>query len=219
MTTEKDTFLGTVETENLVRIKGRLTSWNDEKGYGFITPLTEGERIFIHISAFQNRSRRPSLDQIVTYTPSTDKKGRACAIEATLTGDRLISIPRPDRASMPFILAVVFMLLVVTVSIISSIPLLIPGLYLALSLITIAVYAKDKIAAKRGSWRTQESTLHLLSLAGGWPGALIAQHMLRHKSSKQEFRVVFWATVVLNCGAFFWLLTPDGSQFIRNIVG
>jgi len=120
---------------------------------------------------------------------------------------------------MPFILTTVFLMLVAATSIAGRIPLLVPGLYVTLSLITMAVYAKDKMAAKKGAWRTKESTLHLLSLAGGWPGALIAQHKLRHKSSKQRFRVIFWITVGLNCGAFFWLLTPDGSQLIRTIAG
>jgi len=84
------------------------------------------------------------------------------------------------------------------------------------------VYALDKSAAKKGAWRTQESTLHLLSLAGGWPGALIAQQKLRHKSKKQSFRFVFWVTVIMNCSAFFWLFTPTGAAtlglFFSSIV-
>ncbi|MFN9570682.1 MAG: cold shock domain-containing protein, partial [Cyanobacteriota bacterium] len=39
--------------------QGRLTQWNDAKGYGFITPLSKGPRIFVHISQFQQRNRRP----------------------------------------------------------------------------------------------------------------------------------------------------------------
>jgi uncharacterized membrane protein YsdA (DUF1294 family) len=80
------------------------------------------------------------------------------------------------------------------------------------------MYALDKSAAKNGAWRTQESTLHLLSLAGGWPGALIAQQKLRHKSKKQTFRAVFWVTVLLNCGAFAWLFTPNGSATIQSFI-
>lgn len=79
----------------------------------------------------------------------------------------------------------------------------IPAL-MVLSLLTFIIYALDKSAAKNGAWRAEESTLHLLSLAGGWPGALIAQQKLRHKSKKQSFRSVFWVTVLLNCGAFAW---------------
>ena len=77
--------------------------------------------------------------------------------------------------------------------------------YLAASIITFLVYAVDKSAAKNGQWRTPESTLHLLGLAGGWPGALVAQKWLRHKSKKPSFQIIFWVSVVINCAAFAWL--------------
>lgn len=70
--------------------------------------------------------------------------------------------------------------------------------YAVASLLTFVVYAIDKSAARRGTWRTSERTLHCLALVGGWPGALLAQQWLRHKSSKPKFRVVFWSTVALN---------------------
>lgn len=70
-----------------------------------------------------------------------------------------------------------------------------------LNLLTFFAYWQDKYAAGKGNWRTSESTLHFWSLAGGWPGAWLAQQVLRHKSRKQEFRVVYWATVVLHCAA------------------
>ena len=75
------------------------------------------------------------------------------------------------------------------------------GAAVAINLLTFVTYAMDKGAAQSGRWRTPEKHLHLLSLAGGWPGAWCAQQWLRHKSSKQEFRTVYWATVVLHCAA------------------
>lgn len=179
--------------------------------------MTGGERIFIHISAFQNPRRRPSLDQIVTYTPSTDKKGRACAVEATLSGDRLKMKWPNDGSRMQIKSAAVFLTLATVVTLLGRIPLQIFGLYPVLSLVTYFAYALDKSAARKGAWRTKESTLHLLSLLGGWPGALLAQQKLRHKSSKQEFRVVFWVTVLVNCSVFLWLLTGSGQQFIQDL--
>jgi len=74
----------------------------------------------------------------------------------------------------------------------------IAGLYLVLSAATYMAYAADKSAAASGARRTPELTLHVLAIAGGWPGALLAQQFLRHKSTKQGFRAVFWATVLLN---------------------
>lgn len=77
-------------------------------------------------------------------------------------------------------------------------PIGIVGIYLTLSLLSFIAYAIDKSAAKQGKWRTKESTLHLLALMGGWPGALFAQNVLRHKSVKASFRNVFWLTVIAN---------------------
>ncbi|WP_226858436.1 DUF1294 domain-containing protein [Diaphorobacter aerolatus] len=76
-----------------------------------------------------------------------------------------------------------------------------PGLLaaaVAINLATYFVYASDKRAAEKGTWRVSERALHLLSLACGWPAAWFAQQTLRHKSSKHEFRVTYWATVIAN---------------------
>lgn len=75
-------------------------------------------------------------------------------------------------------------------------------LYLGTSLVAFAAYAIDKAAAVAGRWRTPEQTLHLLALAGGWPGALLAQQLLHHKTRKPGFVAVFWLTVVVNTVAF-----------------
>lgn len=86
-------------------------------------------------------------------------------------------------------------------------PLWAVGAALGLNLFTFVVYASDKSAAQRGMWRTKESHLHLLALAGGWPAAWLAQQMLRHKSQKTEFRAVYALTVLVHCGALAaWLL-------------
>jgi uncharacterized membrane protein YsdA (DUF1294 family) len=68
----------------------------------------------------------------------------------------------------------------------------------ALNLLTFALYARDKHAARTGQWRTPENTLHLFSLLGGWPAAWVAQRVLRHKTAKRSFQWVFWLTVVVN---------------------
>ena len=72
------------------------------------------------------------------------------------------------------------------------------GWYLLASVICLAVYAIDKRAARRKQQRIPERTLLMLGLAGGWPGALIGQRVLRHKSVKQPFLTWFWLTVTFN---------------------
>lgn len=82
--------------------------------------------------------------------------------------------------------------------------------YLLVSAITFMAYAADKSAARQGRWRVPEASLHLLALLGGWPGALLAQRMFRHKTRKQPFRTVFWLTVLLNCLALAFLAYTAG---------
>ena len=81
-----------------------------------------------------------------------------------------------------------------------QIPVWVLGAAVSLNVLTVLIYALDKSAAQAGERRTPESHLHLLSLAGGWPGAWLAQRLLRHKSSKAAFRRTYGATVALNCG-------------------
>ncbi len=198
--------------------RGKITSWNDEKGFGFITPIAGGERVFVHISAFSNRNRRPEIDQTVTYTLSPDKQDRPRAAKAALAGDKLRQQTKRINNLLP-IIASAFFLGIVGASVLAALtPPLIFALYIIVSLFTFAMYAVDKSAARKGTWRTKENTLHLLSLVGGWPGALVAQQKLHHKSRKQPFRSVFWITVLLNCGVFVWLFTASGSATLQSML-
>lgn len=70
--------------------------------------------------------------------------------------------------------------------------------YAAMSALTAGVYGWDKLCAKRGWRRVPEMRLHLLALFCGWPGALVAQQVFRHKSSKKSFRAGFFIIVALN---------------------
>ena len=95
---------------------------------------------------------------------------------------------------------------------------LLVAVYGVASLVTYLVYAIDKKAARKGAWRIPEAQLHLLALIGGWPGALIAQQTLRHKSKKTSFRFVFWITVFLNAAGTVWLLSPEGISRLNALV-
>lgn len=102
---------------------------------------------------------------------------------------------------------------------IGKLPFVIAGFYLAASVVAFVMYAFDKSAAKNNRWRTPENTLHFFGLIGGWPGALVAQRLLRHKSKKASFQFVFWITVVFNCAALGWLLMSEGAETLRAVVG
>jgi uncharacterized membrane protein YsdA (DUF1294 family)/cold shock CspA family protein len=198
-----------------LQLQGKITSWNDEKGYGFITPGSSGDQIFVHIKAFKNRGRRPQINQYVTYTHSKDRQGRPCAIDVSFVGKQRGNSLSVGKAIGPCILGGLFLGAIGISEGILNRSFLIVSFYLILSLVTFIVYALDKNAAQNDRWRTPEAKLHFLALIGGWPGALVAQQMLRHKSKKKEFRFVFWITVILNCSVSIFLLTPKGLQILE----
>lgn len=111
-----------------------------------------------------------------------------------------------------------FLLLYVAADLLWHPPRLFAAWYLAASVIAFVAYRRDKAAAQAGRWRTSEATLHLVALAGGWPGALVAQQVLRHKSVKAEFRAVFWATVVLNVAVFVAFASPWGRPLLARLL-
>jgi uncharacterized membrane protein YsdA (DUF1294 family)/cold shock CspA family protein len=182
-----------------MRYQGRITTWKDDKGFGFITPNGGGEKVFVHISSFSNRLRRPEGNELVTYELKIDGKGRAQANTVAFIGEKPTPSAPPGRSNIPPLFAVCFLAFVVGAVIAGRLPVVVLALYLVASLVAFFAYAFDKSAALRNQWRTQESTLHLFALLGGWPGALAAQRLLRHKSAKASFQTTFWATVVLNC--------------------
>jgi len=94
-------------------------------------------------------------------------------------------------------------------------PLIISCIFVIASLLSYFIYAMDKSAAKNGGWRISENTLHISALVFGWPGAIIAQQRLRHKTKKTSFRTVFWLTFTINVGAFAWVHTDEGSRMLH----
>jgi uncharacterized membrane protein YsdA (DUF1294 family) len=83
---------------------------------------------------------------------------------------------------------------------ISRVPLLAYGVA---SVLAFFLYWSDKRRARSDGWRTPENVLHAVELAGGWPGALLAQQVFRHKTRKVSFQVVFWFIVLLH--QVFWI--------------
>jgi uncharacterized membrane protein YsdA (DUF1294 family)/cold shock CspA family protein len=210
-----------------MRFEGTLKSWEDDRGFGFIQPDQGGDEIFVHIKAMVNREGRPQVGQRFTFEVELGPQGKkrakavlpfraATPIKSTRSTNPTRYQERPARWSTATILAIpIFALIFVGVMITWRPPVIVGLAYLGLSIVTFIAYALDKSAAVRGDWRTPENTLHTLALAGGWPGALLAQQLLRHKSTKAEFRWFFWTTVVVNIAAFLYLCSPAGQALWR----
>lgn len=195
-----------------MRFEGNLTSWNDERGFGRIESSQGGEPIFVHISVWPRSPNRPQIGQSVTFEVEVGPKGkRAKNVQLVPLRRPPIQSERAARAqwgTATLFAFPAFLVLYTVVDVFWKLPFWAAGLYLVLSVLTFLVYALDKASARRRWWRVSEKTLHLLALGGGWPGALLAQQFLRHKSTKLPFRQVFWGTVILNSGALVLLASP-----------
>ena len=201
-----------------MRFDGTLSSWNDERGFGYIESTQGGEPIFVHASAWPQVSGRPQLNQTVSFEVEVGPKGKRAKnvqLFRTRPTGKPVGETSPAQWGGATLFAIpAFLLLYVVMAILWKTPLWVAGLYFAASAATFIAYAADKSAAARQSRRTPESTLHTLSLIGGWPGALLAQQLLRHKSTKQAFRQAFWATVLLNVIALLLLASPLRRLFL-----
>jgi uncharacterized membrane protein YsdA (DUF1294 family)/cold shock CspA family protein len=200
-----------------MRFEGKLKSWNDERGFGFIESTQGGQEIFVHVKAFKTRAGRPQINQVFTFEIELGPQGkkRAKNVEIMRAAPTRPSTRRgspAQRGTATLFALPLFLIVFVIVSVLWRPPVWLAGVYLVVSAIAFVAYAADKSAARRQTWRTPESTLHFLALAGGWPGALLAQQLLRHKSTKADFRSVFWATVVLNAVGFVALCSPLGRS-------
>lgn len=217
-----------------MKYQGTLTNWDDNRGFGFVEPKSGGQRVFVHIKSFSFYSRRPQSGDLINYATKKDSKGKLQATEVSLVNDRppankAKSKPKPQRTSAArsaspsesqrFPLILTFSVVLGGLILLGQLPIEVLYLYLLASIVAYVMYAADKSAAQRNRWRTPESHLHLIALVGGWPGAYLAQQRLRHKSAKQEFKTVFWFTVVLNLAGLGYLLTTAGHALLARLLG
>ena len=219
-----------------MRFEGTIKSWNDERGFGFIEPALGGDEVFVHIKAFTMSSLvggRPRVGQRVSFEvelgPKGKKRARLAALVSAAPKSSSSSSSSRRRSSSSstspaqwgtatLFAITAFLVLALVVGVLWKPPAWLALVYAGLSVVTFVAYAMDKSAAVQGQWRTPESTLHTLSLAGGWPGALLAQQYLRHKSTKAPFRAVFWLTVLGNVAGFVWLASPYGRPVLDGVV-
>jgi uncharacterized membrane protein YsdA (DUF1294 family)/cold shock CspA family protein len=204
-----------------MRFEGVVKSWNDDRGFGFIEPTQGGEAIFVHIKAFPSGTGRPAPNMSVSFQVETAKDGKKRATHVQFARPAKLARtvrPKSDSAwglgSTIALGGFVAVYLAVT-SFRGTSPYLAIG-YLAMSLVCGIAYWIDKSAAQNGQWRIPEATLLMLGMFGGWPGAIVAQQTLRHKTAKASFRLAFWATVILNIGAFLYITSPAFSGVAKG---
>lgn len=195
-----------------MRKQGKLANWNDDRGFGFIQPADGSRQVFVHVKAFPRGTRRPTIGDSISYDDARDTQGRPRAENARFVeaGASLGSTGKAVATATCFLAAVAGMVAT------GMFPQQVLWLYCGMSAVTYVVYAWDKAAAQNGRRRTPENTLHLLALAGGWPGALVAQQRERHKSGKQSFRSIFWITVAINVAALIVLALGPGTAALGS---
>lgn len=183
----------------VARQSGTLSVWKDDKGYGFIRPDDDGKDAFVHITTMRSWQRRPRLNDRLSYVVEEVEPNKLRAKEVRITGLQLTFIAKITFAAL--FLALAFLVLGVMGAM--TVPWSVQ-VYILMSFVTFGAYRMDKLAADEGSWRISEALLHLFELAGGWPGALVAQQFFRHKNKKIGYQLAFWAIVVFHLGLWSW---------------
>lgn len=214
-----------------MRKQGTIVKWDEARGFGFIRAAGSIADVFFHVRDFRaaGGGSTPRQGLAVTFEEihvggkgprgmAVQPAGERAAPAAAAPSPRRPAARRPSGRAGParssgsviaFPLMAGYVAALVWSVWTKSLPWWVLPAFFGLNLFTFFAYWQDKWAAGQGNWRISESTLHLWSLAGGWPGAWFAQQVLRHKSRKQSFRETYWATVLLNCaalGASIWWL-------------
>ena len=193
------TDIKTIET-------GSLTEWNDVKGFGFIYPEA-GERLFVHISAFDS-ARRPAPGDKVTFERGIGRNGGPVAVKASIKGAPVRVLREPlttegaQRArAWRLAAAAVLALLLIQAEALGAAPPWTIIIYVGIGAVSAFAYWYDKRAAAKGGWRLNETMLHGLDLIGGIMGGLLAQAALHHKTAKPSYGAVSAGIAVLHlCG-------------------
>ena len=209
--------------------------WDDEKGFGFIEPEDGASDVFLHMRALANRNLRPTVGAVVSYRWSTDDEQRPRALDARLEGGTPGASPtflpltnnrrasgmkhgsvRASRWAEPKVQAglgvAVFLGALVGAAALGFLAALVPTLYAVVSSLTFTAYLLDKARAENRGRRIPENTLHILEALGGWPGALLAQHWLHHKTGKVAYQVIFWLIVTAHVGLWIWWTLRQGKS-------
>ena len=189
-----------------MRLVGRISNWNEDKGYGFVVPHDGGDRAFVHIKSLQFGSRRPVDGDLISYSIAKDSRGRTNAVDVRYAGQK-IEVRKQSKPIPRIAIGVTSLAAILILTFLGYLPVAFSFGYALLSCLSYIMYTLDKVAAGKGVQRVPEFTLHLMDLLGGWPGALIAQQQSRHKTAKSSFQSVFWFTALMNIAVVLGLVS------------
>ena len=169
---------------------GRIVAWNNERGFGWVE--SDGEKVFVHLREFKGTDITPALGVEFPFVMGTDVQGRPCAkgLSACLINGKV--------GVMGWLLLAALLVWPIAGAFHFPVAFWIPLLQmLVLSVLVFKLYAYDKRQAIHYGWRVPQTIMHLGELAGGWPGAFVAQKILRHKSAKKAYQSIFWGIVLI----------------------
>lgn len=202
-----------------VRESGVVKAWNPERGFGFVERDAAPD-LFLHIKAFPRDTPEPVVGSRVSFVVETGPDGK---LRAALARSADVAYVPPVRPTSPIIGALAILAFASIYSLVEvywgPVPLWVLFLYVGVSAVTFGAYAIDKSAARLKQRRVAETSLILLGMLGGWPGAILAQQLLRHKTTKESFRAVFWTSVLINVFVFVALNAPGVVESLAEVLG
>ncbi len=183
-------------------MQGEISQWFEEDGYGYIRPeLSKKHHYFFDASSVSGDVRAIFVGAEVHFEVITGDNGKPQAVNVIL--------PAKPGAAVVLLQVLCFALvpLVLIGWILHESPVLI-GTYVLMSVLTYWIYWLDKQRALADQSRISGWQLHLLALLGGWPGALCAQQVLRHKTRNMGFVFSFWFIVLIHTIVLIDLALP-----------
>jgi uncharacterized membrane protein YsdA (DUF1294 family)/cold shock CspA family protein len=200
-----------------MRHQGKIIKWHDDKGYGFVRATSDSKDAFLHISDIRRLNKKPEINELVSYELIKDDRGRfrATNIAYQTNSTTIRSIEKPASLNSVFLVFIfMFFSFVIERTLRGFLPVTFTLILFGANLMLFLYYYQDKTSAIKKAWRTPESTLHWLSLIGGWPSAYVAQKLFNHKHKKQSFVVTYRLTALINCIAVMLYSLP----YLQNVL-
>lgn len=201
----------------ITRETGTVKAWNGDRGFGFVARAGEPD-LFLHVRAFPRGTEEPKVGDRVTFEVDVDAGGKPRAAHALPAGVRYTPPVHPTPPIIGFLAIAAFIAIYVLVVLFWwPPPIWVLALYVGLSIVAFIYYGLDKSAARDHRRRVAETTLIMIGMLGGWPGAIIGQQVFRHKTAKVTFRAVFWVSVLINVFVFTLLNAPGVVDAIVEV--